>query len=536
MRGEKMNQKYLFVNVNIADNKLNNSILVEDGIIKEIKKGIQLKNTVGEDTKIIDLNNRFLIPSFTDAHLHYFYYALKKESIDLKNCKSISEVYNKIKSKTDQLDSKHWVTVINWDEEKYPDCELMNRHFLDKISKNVPIIVKRRCLHLAYVNSKALKIAKINKKSSNPVGGKILRDKDGIPTGVLQDESITRFDDIILNNYKERFKNMLEDNFKDFLKYGITTIHTDDFWQKKYREQILKSYIELARKDKLPIDIILQLRVNNIDDFNFHLKVKDMVKGLKRLNAGPVKFMLDGSLGGRTAALRKPYTDQTDTKGELLYKKEELENLIDQAYKLNFQPAVHAIGIKAVELIVKIYEKINKKYPDKHLRPIIVHASMLDDKLIKKIKTNNIVLSIQPTFISSDYKMADKRLGKRRVKYLYKMRSLIEKGLHLAAGSDAPVEEINPLLGIYAAVKRNSHLNKNEPSWQPNEIIDLKTALELYNKRASYQNFEEKTKGKIEKGYKADFITFNKNLYHVNIENLINLKVKNLIKDGNLIY
>src|SRR6056297_3631419 len=121
---------------------------------------------------------------------------------------------------------------------------------------------------------------------------------------------------------------------------------------------------------------------------------------------------------------------------------------------------------------------------------------MLDDKLIKKIKTNNIVLSIQPTFISSDYKMADKRLGKRRVKYLYKMRSLIEKGLHLAAGSDAPVEEINPLLGIYAAVKRNSHLNKNEPSWQPNEIIDLKTALELYNKEQVIKILKKKQKVK----------------------------------------
>ncbi|MCF8008983.1 MAG: amidohydrolase [Halanaerobiales bacterium] len=526
----------LFINAKSLKTNKDIALYTEDGYIKNIGAKKDLLSKVSKDRKVIDLNGQYLMSSFTDGHLHYFYYALKKENVDLKGIKTIKEVISKIKNKVSKSNKKDWITVSNWDEEQFPGSDNMDRHFLDKISENVPILVKRRCLHMAFVNSKALQIAKIDQNTPDPDGGKIIKDKFGLPTGALQDQSITQIDDLVLENYKENFREIIENSFDSFLKYGITNLHTDDFWQKKYRDEIFNSYLSLAKEAKLPIDITLQLRVSNKEDFDYHLNLREKLSNVKSLKTGPVKFMLDGSLGGRTAALRKHYTDHTTKKGELLFKAEKLKKLIDTAYKLDFQPAVHAIGIKAVDLVVKIYEKMNQKYPEKNLRPIIVHASMIDDKLLNKIKKNNIVLSIQPTFISSDYKMADKRLGKKRVKYLYRMKSLIEQGIHLAASSDAPVEDINPLYGVYASIKRKDPNLSNDASWQPNEIIGIKKALELYTKGPHYQDFTENIQGVIKVGYKADFITFNHNLLEIEPERLLKQKVKRVYKDSKLIY
>jgi predicted amidohydrolase YtcJ len=531
-----MSKQKLFINAKVIFSNKITAFLTEEGKIIKTGKTYELLKNKDEDIEVIDLKNQYVMPSFTDGHLHYFYYALQKDSIDLKNVSSIDEVYNKIKNKTKYNKDNNWITVINWDEEKFDSKYNMDRLFLDKISKTMPILVKRRCLHVAFANTKALELAKIDQNTPDPEGGKYIRDKDGNPTGVLQDESITVFDDLVLEKQKERFKEIIENSFNDFLKNGITTIHTDDFTQKKYRDYVFNSYLELANDKKLPIDITLQMRVNQKEDFEYYKQIREKVKDIDGLNTGPVKFMYDGSLGGRTAALRKPYTDDTTTKGDLLFDTDKLESLVDLAYQNNFQPAIHAIGLKAVENVVKIYIKMKDKYPNKSLRPIIVHASMIDDKLAEKIKKNNIVLSIQPTFISSDYKFAEKRLGKRRAKYLYRMRSLIEKGITLSGSSDAPVEDINPLLGVYASVKRKNPIKTTEDSWIPNEIIDIKKALQLYTIGPAFQSFEENIKGKIKDNYQADFITFNKNPLQLKAEELIDLKVQQVFKNSKLVY
>lgn len=525
----------LFINGNVINNKNTDAFLTTNGKIKETGKTKNLLGKYVNYAEVIDLNNQYVLPAFNDGHLHYFYYSLLKESIDLKNCSSINEVYSKIKIKADKSDTESWITVINWDEEQFGGVKL-DRYVLDKLSKHIPILVKRRCLHVAYVNSKALEIANIDENTPDPAGGKIVRDKNGFPTGKLQDESIGIIDDIVLEKQRTRFKNILKNSAQDFLKNGITSIHTDDLGHKKYREDIFKSYCELTKEAKFPLDITLQLRVTEKEDFAYYKKIRKETKEIEGLKTGPVKFMFDGSLGGRTAALRKHYTDDTSTKGTLLFEKEKLEELVETAYQLDFQPAIHAIGIKAVETVSKIYEKMNKKYPDKNLRPIIVHASMLDEKIIERVKKNNMVLSIQPTFISSDYKMADKRLGKRRTQNLYRMRSLLEKGINLAGSSDAPVEDINPLYGVYASIKRKKPHQPQEKSWHPNEIIDINKALQLYTTGPAYQNFQEDIKGKIQEGYQADFVTFNKNPVKVNSENLVNLKVRNVYKNSDLVF
>src|SRR6056297_2558504 len=210
----------LFINGNVINNQNTDAFLTTNGKIKEIG---QTKNLLGKYenfAEVIDLNNQYVSPSFSDGHLHYFYYSLLKESIDLKNCSSIDEVYSKIKNKADKTPADSWITVINWDEEQFGGVEKLDRYVLDKLSKNVPILVKRRCLHLAFVNSKALELANINKDTPDPAGGKIVRDKEGYPTGELQDESIGIIDDIVLEKQRKRFKNILKNSAKDFLKRG----------------------------------------------------------------------------------------------------------------------------------------------------------------------------------------------------------------------------------------------------------------------------------------------------------------------------
>ena len=182
-----MSKQKLFINAKVIFSNKTTALLTEEGKIVKTGKTSELLKTKNNDTEVVDLNHQFVMPSFTDGHLHYFYYALQKDSIDLKNVGSIDEVYNKIKSKTKNNKDNNWITVINWDEEKFDSKHNMDKLFLDKISKTMPILVKRRCLHVAFANTKALELAKIDHNTPDPEGGKYIRDKDGNPTGVLQD-------------------------------------------------------------------------------------------------------------------------------------------------------------------------------------------------------------------------------------------------------------------------------------------------------------------------------------------------------------
>jgi predicted amidohydrolase YtcJ len=248
--------------------------------------------------------------------------------------------------------------------------------------------------------------------------------------------------------------------------------------------------------------------------------------GNDMLKIGFIKILADGSLGGQTAALKKPYADKTQTKGVMLYTRKRLDKLVLQAHMAGQQLAIHAIGDRAVDIVLKAFEKAQKQFPRENYRHRIEHCSLLNQKLIKRIKKAELIASVQPHFVVSDFWITD-RVGKKRARWVYPFKSLVREEIIVVSGSDSPVEPISPLLGLWAATSRSSF---------PEEDLTLEEALRTYAINAAYASFDEKIRGTIEVGKLADFTIISGDLTRMKPSNPPNLKVEMTIVNGKAVY
>ena len=280
----------------------------------------------------------------------------------------------------------------------------------------------------------------------------------------------------------------------------------------------------LRAQNKLPLRVYILIPVEFLDDLiklDFHTGFGDnMVK------IGCIKILADGSLGARTAALNQPYSDQTQTKGMLLYTSEELNRLVITAHKADFQLAIHAIGDHAVEIVVNALEEALSKVPRKNHRHRIEHASVLNEKTIRQMRKLDLTASVQPHFVVSDFWVSE-RVGKERARWVYPFKTLMKEGVVVAGGSDCPVEPINPLLGIQAAVARRVF---------PEERISVDEALRVYTINAAYASFEDDVKGSIEAGKLADLVVLPENPLTVKPDKIRDIEVKMTVVGGKIVY
>jgi hypothetical protein len=239
-----------------------------------------------------------------------------------------------------------------------------------------------------------------------------------------------------------------------------------------------------------------------------------------------VKILADGSLGGHTAALKEPYSDKPETHGIKLYTQRRLNRLILDAHKAGLQIAVHAIGDEAMEAVLKAYERALKKHPSKNHRHRIEHCSVLNPKLIRRMKRLNLIASIQPHFVVSDFWIVD-RVGKKRARWVYPFRTLMREGVMAVSGSDCPVEPIDPILGIWAAVSRKSFSE---------EGVTAEEALKTYTLNAAYASFDENKRGTIEAGKAADLTVLSNDALSVPSDDIRKIRVEMTIVDGKVVY
>jgi predicted amidohydrolase YtcJ len=244
------------------------------------------------------------------------------------------------------------------------------------------------------------------------------------------------------------------------------------------------------------------------------------------IKIGGIKILADGSLGARTAALKQPYDDEPSTKGMMLYSQRHLNGLVLKAHKAGFQLAIHAIGDQTVEMALKALEKAFEEAPREDHRHRVEHASVLNETLIQHMKKLGVIASVQPHFLVSDF-WVEKRLGKARARWTYPFKTLIEKGVLVAGGSDCPVEPISPLLGIHAAVNRETF---------PQERITVEEALRIYTVNAAYASFEEKMKGSIEAGELADLVVLSDDLQKIEPSKIKDVRVEMTIVGGKIVY
>ena len=517
------------------------SLGVKDGKITFLGTDEEAKNVSSKE--LIDLKGKMMIPGMADAHLHLYAYCQNLTFVDLSKVHNINEMINLMKEKVKNVKKGDWVKGVNFDQSKWKENRFPTLEEMDSISKDNPIIIKRCCLHAVVANSKALKMAGIGKNYQAGSGGIVELDKDGMPNGILREQSTKVFDDILPDPLKdiEVQKKIMQDVLNDMSSKGITTIHTyaAKIWQ--YNEDI-SIYKNFEKEGKLPLRVTVC-----IDElFEPEILTKEKLNNpYRKVQLGAYKIFSDGSMGSRSAALKKPYSDDPQNSGFMLFTQEELNNKILTGYEHGLQPAIHAIGDRALDMTLAAIEYTLKTTKEKGMTdeeqknrlPFrIIHVQMIDDDLLERMKKLPLVLDIQPIFLCTDLHWIEDRIGKERLKGSFALKTMEKAGLIQTGGSDCPVETYEPLKGIYAAVTRQDMEGYPIEGFLPEERLSVYEALCMYTKNVPYATGQESVLGTLEIGKFADLTVLEKNLFKIDKKEIKDIKVEQTYVAGNCVF
>jgi len=496
------------------------AIAIKDKKITAVGTNQEILKLKTKNTKIINLKGETVIPGLIDCHVHMSAFAHTLQQINLYNITSITQLQQKLKQAAAKKPQNTWIIARGFDHEKFKEKRLPTKFDLDKAVPNHPTIITRVCGHLSVANSKALEIANITNHTKTEKNTKICKNPDtGEPTGILLEDAQQLIMEHLPDPNEEELLKSYKQACKKATENGLTSIH----WILSNPKEI-QLIQKLHKQKKLPIRTYLITPIEDIDK----LTENGLYTGFgdDQIKIGCVKIFADGSLGASTAALQSPYTDNKTTRGLLVNSKTELEKLIKKSQKNGFQTAIHAIGDRAIKTVLDALEHAQKENTKKNHRHRIEHASVLNEKLIERIRKLEIIISVQPHFIASDF-WVTKRLGKKRARWTYPFRTLLTSGVRVCAGSDCPVEPISPLLGVWASVTREI---------SPQERISIDQAIQMYTINAAFASFEEKTKGAIEEGKLADLTVLAQDPYKVHPHKIKDIRVNMTIVDGKIVY
>ena len=463
-----------------------------------------------------------IYPGFIDAHCHFFNLGLSLGQVDLRGTKSIEEIEKRLQSysQNNQFDiiiGRGWDQNL-WKSKVFPNNDFLNRLFPDKL-----VLLRRIDGHALLVNDLVIKKAEINSKT-RVSGGSILIENNK-PTGILIDNAMDLAMNILPSKSSKIISKALIDAQTKAFENGLTTV--DDAGLNKRTIMIIDS---LQKKGDLKIRVYAMIS-NTRDNLNYFLD-KGIIEQ-EKLTVRSVKAYLDGALGSRGALLKKPYSDDNKNKGITITTKEDLFELAKKLSSKGFQLNTHAIGDKANEIVLDVYNYILKDIEDPRWR--VEHAQVVDEFDIQKFNSK-IIPSVQPTHATSDMNWADDRLGSSRLKRAYSYKNLLDWSGKIALGTDFPVEKVNPLLTFYSAVARKDIEGNPSEGFLKENALTRTEALKGMTIWAAYSNFEDSFKGSIEIGKFADFVILTNDIMKVPEEEITNVDVVATIVNGSIVF
>lgn len=428
--------------------------------------------------KLIDANGAALFPGFADTHCHPFEFGWLKRSIDLKGTSNITGLRLRLFARVQRSKFGEWVTGMGWDQEAFSEGRMPDRLDIDDLSGKNPVALTRICGHIALLNTVAIRMLAFEDRQ----GPEFMRDDGGRLTGIVKEGALEEVHGRIPQNAEVCAGNLLCAE-AEAARCGITTLHSV-VSPTGYREE-LEALASLHSIGALSLRYRVYIRVEAMGYVKERGLRSKLGNDMVRING--VKVYADGSLGARTAALRLPYTDDPSNSGILRHTDEELGGIVEGADAEGYQVIVHAIGDRAVEQAIQALSRVTgASNPRRHR---IEHASLLPKDLLTKMAKHGIRAAVQPLFITSD-NWAAERLGADRVNDLYPLKSMLTGGIVTSGGSDSPIEQMSPLLGVWAAMTRGGST--------PRESLSLEEALGLYTSNASSNGFDEVGSGLAE--------------------------------------
>jgi len=453
-----------------------------------------------ESGRVIDAHGGTIVPALTDAHGHVVGLGLSLVRVELRSCRSPEDCAGRVRDMLAKVPSGSWIQGRGWDQNLYPDQQFPTRAALDAVAPNMPVYLRRVDGHAAWANSEALRRAKITRDTPDPPGGKILKDAQGEPTGILIDRAEELVENAIgLPSEAEVEQAILR--AQDLLvSQGLTSVH-----EMGISPGVADVYLRLAHEGRLKIRIYA----------HWSADPETLEEAFRRgpLHAGPddlfslraIKIYADGALGSRGAHLKAPYSDDPHNTGLVLTPASEIERISRRALAAGFQVSTHAIGDAANHDVLEAYARAGVT-PAARFR--IEHAQIVDPADIPRFAQLGVIASMQPTHGTSDMPWAEKRVGRARLAGAYAWHRFLDAGVHLAFGSDFPVELSDPRLGLFAAITRTDLHGQPPGGWLPDQTLTVEQTLRAFTTGAAYAAFEEGWRGELRPGQAADLTVF----------------------------
>ncbi len=452
--------------------------------------------------KAMPLPGRLITPGLVDAHCHFVSYGHSLLNVDLRHMPDLESCRQKIQQAAARLKPGQWLLGRGWNHHQWREPREPDRHDLDDIVPDHPVMMVRVCGHSFWINSRALQIAGITADSPEPPGGKIDRDASGAPTGLLREARHLIQVHIPPPSLAQNKQAALAAQ-ADALQSGLTGVHT------------CESLAEWQALSALQAEGKLKLRVHHLLPPHELGQALEMGltpgSGSDRLWIGHQKLFADGSLGAGTALLQAPYSDEPDNCGLPFLQPEELEHHIADGYAKGFSVAIHAIGDQAGANALDAIARARKRYPGPW-RDRIEHVQLYRPQDLDRYLSMDITASIQPYFVATDWAVADRRWGAARKPYAYGWKTLLDRGIRVQFGSDAPVEPIAAFYALRTAVLRQDMNLQPDGGWRPDQCLSVAESLTGYFHTAAWTAGKERVLGAIAPGYWADLTVFKRDL------------------------
>ncbi len=523
----------IFVNGNIytVDARLGRveALAIAQGKILAAGTSDEIRKWAGPQTKVIDLEGKFVLPGFNDAHTHIGGGGLALLSVNVEGTRSLKEFQDRIRARLKDFKPGEWVVGSGWDHSLWPENRIPTKEDLDAVSTEHPLLFERVDGHSSVANALALNLAGITKETPNPDGGEIVRGESGEATGWLKEKAVDLAGRLVPEPTREQRKRGLLLVLQDAARLGVTSVQDNSSWEdfQAMRELKDEGKLTLRIAEWLPFDAPL-----------------DQLEKMRKeggttdpwLRTGALKAVSDGSGGSLSAAMLEPFANAPDNRGILRYDPEQLKKMVIERDAAGFQINIHAIGDRANRVTLDAFDAAKKINNRRDTRHRIEHAQFVHPTDAPRFKQLGVIASMQPCHVLSDMRWAAVILGPDRVKGAYAWNLLQQAGAVLAFGTDYSVEPLNPMRNLYASVTREVESGGPAGGWVPENKISIADAIRAYTWGSAYGQFEEDRKGTLSPGKFADLVVLSQDVTRMPPVEILRTQVLLTMVGGRIVY
>ena len=505
------------------------AIAIKDDKIIQIGNDDDILTLKTDNTQIIDLNQKIILPGFNDSHMHLLGLGASLSQVDLSTAKSKDDMVKMTKAyiKENNIQNDEWVVGRGWNQDLFEIKDIPTATDLDDISTKHLIFLRRACGHVATCNSHLLNTHGFSLEKTVIDGGTY-------ENGIFKENALELITEKMPAPTTEDLKKWIQTGATYLNRLGITSVQSDDLcvFSEALNPMVFSSFIELDIQNSLSVRVYEQSLFRTKSCLTKELEMGyQQNKGSDYFKCGPLKILGDGSLGGRTAWLNKPYDDAKDETGIHMYSQEELNDYVYEAHRHGLASAIHCIGDKMLDSAIEAIDRAQTLTPNPELRHGIVHCQITSKEQLERLKALNIMAYVQPIFLDYDAHIVRERVGDL-ADTSYNWKTMMDLDLRMSFGSDAPVDSSDPIKGIHCAVSRKGINNKPVGGYLPEQAITVYEAIYNYTVESAYASHEEHIKGRLLPGYLADMVVLEGNIFN----NILDTSIHTTILAGKVVY